>query len=257
MERFTDKTVIITGSSSGIGLGVAKRFAEEGANVVLNSIEPEELKEAAKEFDDDRTLMVEGDVSDSAFCKSLIDQTVDRFGGLDVLHNNAGVAAMGPFADSSDEDIDKVLSVNVKGVLVMSREAYPHLKKSKGCIVNTSSVSGIGGDYELAIYDASKGAITNLTRALALEWGLDGIRVNAVNPSIVESDLTENMLENDDLVDAFKRRLAIERVGKPSDIAGAVAFLASEDAAWITGVNLPVDGGCSASNGQPNFRRSQ
>lgn len=257
MQRFKGKTVIVTGSSSGIGLGVAKRFSAEGANVVMNSVEPEELDTEADKLPSERTLAICGDVSDSDFCNRLVEQAVERFGALDVLHNNAGVAAMGPFADSSDEDIDKVLGVNVKGVLYMSRAAYPQLKQSKGCIVNTSSVSGIGGDYELAIYDASKGAVANLTRALALEWGRDGIRVNAVNPSLVESDMTEEMLENEELVDAFKRRLALERVGQPEDIAGAVTFLASEDAAWITGVNLPVDGGSSASNGQPDFRDYQ
>ena len=254
LNRFAGKTVIVTGSSSGIGLGSARRFAEEGANVVLNSNESDELDKVFGDFDDDRTIKVCGDVSDSAFCDELVNQAVERFGGLDVVHSNAGIAAMGPFADASDEDIDKVLSVNLRGFMFMARSAYPHLKKSGGCIVNTSSVSGIGGDYELAIYNASKGGVTNLTRALALEWGKDGVRVNAVNPSLVKTELAEGIVENDALVEAFKSRLAIKRLGEPEDIAAAVAFLASKDAAWITGVNLPVDGGSSASNGQPDFR---
>ena len=254
LNRFGGKTVIVTGSSSGIGLGSARRFAEEGANVVLNSNEPDELDEVFDEFDEDRTMKVCGDVSDSAFCDDLVRQAVERFGALDVVHSNAGIAVMDPFAETSDEDIDKVLSVNLRAFMFIARAAYPHLKESGGSIVNTSSVSGIGGDYQLAVYNASKGAVTNLTRALALEWGKDGIRVNAVNPSLVKTELAGDLVENDGLVQAFMDRLAIKRLGEPEDVAAAVAFLASKDAAWITGVNLPVDGGSTASNGQPDFR---
>ena len=257
MQRFAGKTVIVTGSSSGIGKGIAQRFAEEGANVVLNSRSRDDLEKVAKDLDGDRTLIVEGDVGKSEFATDIVAKTVDRFGSLDVLVNNAGVGAFGMLADASDEDIDKVIDINVKGVLYLCREAIPHLAKSKGSIVNTSSVSGTGGDWVLPIYNASKGAVTNLTRALALQLGKQGIRVNAVCPSLTRSEMSSGIMDNDSLMEAFMRRIPLGRPGEPEDVAGPVLFLASDDARFVTGVNLAVDGGLSASNGQPNFMAFQ
>ena len=260
-DRFAGRTVIVTGSSSGIGRGIAERFAAEGANVVLNSRSREDLEKVAKGLHEDRTLIVEGSVSDKEFARELVEKTVERFGGLDVLCNNAGVAASGSLAKASDEDIDSVIDINVKGVLYMCRAAIPHLAKSEapggGAIVNTSSVSGIGGDWTMPIYNASKGAVSNLTRALALQLGHKGLRVNAVLPSVTRSEMTDGITENDALMAAFMNRLPLGRVAEPDDIAGPVLFLASEDARFVTGVNLPVDGGVSASNGQPNFRAAR
>ena len=257
MQRFAGKTVIVTGSSSGIGKGIAQRFAEEGANVVLNSRSRDDLEKVAKDLDGDRTLIVEGDVGKREFATDIVAKTVDRFGSLDVLVNNAGVGAFGMLADASDEDIDKVIDINVKGVLYLCREAIPHLAKSKGSIVNTSSVSGTGGDWVLPIYNASKGAVTNLTRALALQLGKQGIRVNAVCPSLTRSEMSSGIMDNDSLMEAFMRRIPLGRPGEPEDVAGPVLFLASDDARFVTGVNLAVDGGLSASNGQPNFMAFQ
>ena len=254
MQRFTGKTVIVTGSSSGIGEGIARRFASEGANVVLNSRSRDDLEKVAAGLEDERTLIVEGDVSDKAFAGKIVADTVERFGALDVLCNNAGVGIAGSFAKTSDDDIDKVIDINVKGPLYLSRAAIPELEKTKGCIVNTSSVSGIGGDWTMPLYNASKGAVTNFTRGLALQLGYKGIRVNAVLPSVTRSEMTDGITGNDDLMKAFMNRLPLGRIGEPEDIAAAVAFLASEDAGFITGINMPVDGGVSASNGQPNFR---
>ncbi len=257
LSRFQGETVIVTGSSSGIGEGIARRFAAEGANVVLNSRSRDDLENVAKDLDEERTLIVDGDVGKSGFAKQLVAQAVERFGGLDVLVNNAGVGAFGMLADASDEDIDKVIDVNVKGVLYLCREAIPHLAKTRGSIINTSSVSGTGGDWTLPIYNASKGAVTNLTRSLALQLGRKGIRVNAVNPSITRSEMTGGITDNDDLVKAFMRRMPLGRIAEPDDIAWPVLFLASDDARFVTGVNLAVDGGVSASNGQPNFMAYQ
>ncbi|MBZ6377484.1 3-oxoacyl-ACP reductase [Pacificimonas flava] len=257
MARFTGKTVIVTGSSSGIGEAVAKRFSQEGANIVINSRSRGDLEQVAANMPADRTLIVEGDIAEDGFPAQLVSKTVERFGALDVLHNNAGVAVNGPFADASDEDIDKVLSVNVRGLMRMSRAAIPELAKTKGCIVNTSSVSGTGGDFGMAIYNASKGAVTNFTRALALELGAKGIRVNAVNPSITRSEMSSGIFDNDKLMTRFKQRIALGRPGEPEDVAGPVLFLASDDARFVSGVNLPVDGGVSASNGQPNMMALQ
>lgn len=252
-QRFAGKTVIVTGSSAGIGAGIARRFHDEGANVIINARNGEKCAEVAATLDADRTLVVPGDVSKSAFANEIIAAAVDKFGGLDTLVNNAGVGGASMLHDTSDEEIDRIIDINVKGVLYLSRAAIPHLQKSKGSIVNISSVSGIGGDSILPVYNASKGAVTNLTRGLALQVGPMGIRVNAINPSITRSEMVEAVTGNEVFMAAFMQRVPMGRIGEPEDIAAAAAFLASDDAAFITGVNLPVDGGVSASNGQPNF----
>ncbi|TRD12165.1 SDR family oxidoreductase [Erythrobacter insulae] len=252
-DRFAGKTVIVTGSSSGIGEGIARRFHAEGANVIINARNAEKCAEVAGTLDPERTLVVAGDVSKSDFAKKIVAAAVERFGGLDTLVNNAGVADQGLLHKTSDEAIDRVIDINVKGVIYLSREAIPELIKTQGSIINISSVSGIGGDSMLPLYNASKGAVTNLTRGLALQLGQMGVRVNTINPSVTRSDMVEGILENEGAMKMVMNRMAIKRVGEPEDIAAAAAFLASEDASFITGVNLPVDGGVSASNGQPNF----
>jgi meso-butanediol dehydrogenase/(S,S)-butanediol dehydrogenase/diacetyl reductase len=252
-DRFAGKTIIVTGSSSGIGEGIAQRFHTEGANVVINARNAEKCHAVAASLDADRTLVVPGDVSKSAFAQEIVGAAVERFGGLDTLVNNAGVGASSMLHKTSDDEIDRIIDINVKGVLYLCRAAIPHLQSRGGSIINISSVSGIGGDSLLPLYNASKGAVTNLTRGLALQVGGMGIRVNAINPSITRSDMVEAITGNEALMQAFMQRVALGRIGEPEDIAAAAAFLASEDASFITGVNLPVDGGVSASNGQPNF----
>ena len=253
LVRFSGKTIIVTGSSGGIGEGIARRFAGEGANVVINSRHREDCEKVAATLDEGRTLIVEGDVGKSEFSSRIVERTLDAFGRLDCLVNNAGVATSGMLEDASDDEIDRVIDINVKGTLYLCRAAIPSLSETGGSIVNISSVSGTGGDWTLPIYNASKGAVTNLTRALALQLGHKGVRVNAINPSVTRSDMTDGITGNEALLDAFMRRLPLGRIGEPEDVAGAVAFLASEDAGFVTGVNLAVDGGLSASNGQPNF----
>lgn len=252
-QRFEGKTIIVTGSSGGIGEGIARRFHAEGANVVINARNADKCKEVADTLDADRTLTVPGDVSDSGFANEIVAKTVERFGGLDTLVNNAGVGGASMVHKVEDDEIDRIIDINVKGVIYLCRAAIPHLRETKGSIVNISSVSGTGGDSMLPVYNASKGAVTNFTRGLALQLGGQGIRVNAINPSMTRSDMVGEMLDNEKVLDAFMQRCALGRIGEPEDIAAAVAFLASEDASFITGVNLPVDGGVSASNGQPNF----
>jgi meso-butanediol dehydrogenase / (S,S)-butanediol dehydrogenase / diacetyl reductase len=251
--RFAGKTVIITGSSTGIGEGIARRFHDEGANVVINARNAEKCAGVAASLDAERTLVVAGDVSKSDFANEIVAKTVERFGGLDCLVNNAGVGVGGILHKADDAEIDRIIDINVKGVIYLSRAAIPHLIETKGSIVNISSVSGTGGDSMLPIYNASKGAVTNLTRGLALQLGAKGVRVNAINPSVTRSDMVDEITGNEMAMKMVLNRMALKRVGEPEDIAAATAFLASDDASFITGVNLPVDGGVSASNGQPNF----
>lgn len=253
MNRFDGKVVVVTGAGSGIGAATAKRFLAEGASVVLNGRRKEKLEETASGFAHEQVLLHSGDVSEETYVAQLVEDTVAKFGRLDVLVNNAGVAAFGPISESTTEQWRKVMSIDVDGVYFAIRAALPYLLKTKGSIVNVSSVSGLGGDWGGSIYNAAKGAVTNLTRALALELGSEGVRVNAVNPSLTLTEMTADFETNEPLIAKFKDRLPIGRGAKPEEVAGVIAFLASEDAAFVNGVNLPVDGGVTASNGQPNM----
>ncbi len=255
MNRFTGKTVIVTGSSKGIGAATARGFAGEGANVVLNSRSRADCEALAVELDDDRTMIVEGDVSQKEFADEIMAKTLETFGALDVLVNNAGIVKPSLLVDASDEDIDAQIGINLKSVIYLSRAAIPELAKTKGCIVNTSSVSGIRGDFGMPIYNATKGGVDNLTRALALQLGAQKIRVNAVNPSHTRTNMTDGMENHGPLMEDFNTRMPLGEPADPDDIAGPILFLASADARMITGVCLPVDGGVTASNGQPNFMK--
>ena len=145
------------------------------------------------------------------------------------------------------------MSVNVTGIFNTVTEAVPHLKEAKGSIVNTSSVSGIGGDWKMFGYNTSKGAVTNMTRAMALDLGKHGVRVNAVAPSVTRTSMSEGIREDERKMEMVKNRIPMKRAAEPEEVASVMAFLAGPDAGFVSGVILPVDGGLSASNGQPNF----
>jgi meso-butanediol dehydrogenase/(S,S)-butanediol dehydrogenase/diacetyl reductase len=251
MNRFEEKTVHVTGAASGIGLAAARRFLDEGARVVMLDIDEVSLKKAAAELPQDRVLVQVGDTADKKTAAAAVKAAVDRFGGLHVLINNAGVAVEGDIMQTSEEDFARVMAVNVAGYFHMAKAAMPELVKVRGSIVMTSSVSGLGGDWNTFAYNTSKGAVSNMVRAMALDAGKDGVRVNAVNPSFTKTGMTEDMLKDPELVAKFKERMPLCSPEDPEGVAAAMAFLASEDARLITGVNLPVDAGVTASNGQP------
>lgn len=251
--RFSEKVVIVTGAGSGIGAGAAKRFLREGAKVTLAGRTLDKLEETAKEFSTDQYLLSMTDVSDEGQVDKMIQDTVKKFGQLDVIVNNAGIAVSGKITEITSEQWRRQMVTNVDGVFYGCKFALPHLMKTKGCIINISSVSGLGGDDGMAAYNASKGAISNLTRSLAIDHGPDGIRVNAVCPSFTITGMTEDMMDDQNLMEAFTGRMPLGRPAQPDDIAGVIAFLASDDARFVTGVNLPVDGGVMASNGQPIY----
>jgi len=250
MARFLDTIVLITGAASGIGEGAARRFAAEGATLMLGDIDKPALDRLASDLGGTVETR-ETDVSDREACEALVQAAVDRFGRIDVLINDAGVDHLGKLDEGDFADFTKVIETDLYGVVHMSRAAIAHLRKSRGCIINVSSVSGLGGDWNHSFYCAAKGAVSNFTRALAMDEASNGVRVNAVNPSLTYTALTSGMKEQPELIAKFEERIPMGRGAEPADIAGAIAFLASADARFITGVNLPVDGGLTASNGQP------
>jgi meso-butanediol dehydrogenase/(S,S)-butanediol dehydrogenase/diacetyl reductase len=249
--QFDGKVVIVTGAGSGIGAATAKRFGGAGAQVVLNDRTRGALEAVAAGFDSGRVVLQTGDVSEQADAEALIAAAIDRFGRLDVLVNNAGVVPTGPILEASVQDWRKVMAVDVDGVFFCTRAALPHLVQAGGNIVNVSSVSGLGGDWNMSFYNAAKGAVSNFTRSLALELGAQGVRVNAVNPGLTFTGLTQDIKRDQELMRRFAERIPLGRGAEPEEVADVIAFLASDAARYVTGVNLPVDGGLTASNGQP------
>ena len=253
MSRFAGKVVIVTGAGSGIGAATARRFLKEGASVVLNGRREHKLNETLQGVATTDALVHPGDVSNEDYVKRLVADTVKKFGKIDILVNNAGSAAFGPFEQVTAEVWRQTLSANLDSVYYASRESLPHLIQTKGSIINLSSASGTGGDWGLSAYNAAKGAVTNFTRALALEYGARGVRVNAVAPSLTSTEATVDIEKMENVMADFVVRMPIGRAASPDEIASVIAFLASDDAGFINGAIVPVDGGVSASNGQPNF----
>ncbi|WP_312242063.1 SDR family oxidoreductase [Pantoea sp.] len=251
MARFQDKVVVITGAGSGIGAGTAQRFAREGAHVVLVGRTQEKLEKTAATLQAGKHLVAPCDVSVAEEVEALAQRVMNEFGRVDVLVNNAGTVVQGLIHEVTLEDWHKLMDIDLNGVFYCLRSFMPAILKSKGNVINVSSVSGLGGDWGMSPYNAAKGAITNFTRSLAMDYAADGVRVNAVCPGFTFTDLTEDMKQDEALLKKFYERIPMGRAGEPEDLADAIAFLASDDARYITGVNLPVDGGITASNGQP------
>jgi NAD(P)-dependent dehydrogenase (short-subunit alcohol dehydrogenase family) len=252
VNRFEGKTVIVTGAGQGIGRAIAERFAAEGADVMLIGRRRPPLEETRSgiEAAGGRAWVQTTDVSSSAEVDGAVGAASERWGRIDVLINNAGIAEETPFLEIEDESWDRVLATNLRGAFLMAqRVARVQAAARSGAIVHIASIDASGGDGPYASYNASKAGLLGLNRTMALELGPFGVRVNCVSPGFTHTEMTEvgvppGMM--DYLVDRFDR-VPMRRLVRPEEIAAACAFLASEDASGITGVDLTVDCGLTAN----------
>ncbi|XP_049311843.1 uncharacterized oxidoreductase TM_0325 [Bactrocera dorsalis] len=243
------KVVIVTGASSGIGAATAEAFAKAGAKVVLIGRNEANLKttEAACKAANSKAelLLITADVTVDA--ERIINTTIDRFGQLDVLVNNAGIFEGGNILDIDVDQFDRLMNTNMRSIFLLTKLAAPHLIKTKGNIVNVSSASGLRANHAMSTYCCSKAAVDQFTRCIALDLASQNVRVNSVNPGIIVTDIFRYSGPSPAELDEFYKRLKkmhpLGRVGEPKEVALAIVFLASDSTSFITGANLPIDGG--------------
>lgn len=246
--RLENKVAIITGASQGIGAVTARRFAEEGAGVVLAARRADALREVAGEIEaaGGRALVRPVDISDEEAVRGLVADTVEHFGRLDIVVNNAVLMVPGMLASHDTRAWHQNFRVSLDGAMFLMREAYPQLKANKGAVVNVASVCGLLGSVGTAGYSAAKAGMLALTRNGAIEWGKQGVRVNAVIPGVFLTPPTEGLLPDEAAREATAKSLPLGRIGNPVECANAILFLASDEASYITGAELVVDGGRTA-----------
>ena len=245
MKRFENKIVLVTGAGRGIGASIAKRFASEGAEVIVNYSGNDE---AAQKTVDEITATggqaqkYKCSVNDSKSVKVMIDEIIKEFGRIDILVNNAGITKDGLMLRMTDEDFDRVIDVNLKGTFNCTKYVSKYMLKQKsGKIINISSVVGLSGNAGQVNYSASKAGIIGITKSAAKELSSRGITVNAVAPGYVDTDMTKELSDN--IRNEILKNIPLQRMGNVEDISNCVAFLASEDASYITGQVISVDGG--------------
>lgn len=246
--KLKDKVAIVTGAASGIGFATASRFAVEGAKVVLADIN-EGLQETdlLKEHGAD-THFVRMDVSSATQVDMLIKQTLETFGRLDILINNAGIELAKTIPDTTEAEWDRLMNVNLKGVYLCSKAAISVMRRQKmGIIVNVASELGLVGGSEIAAYSASKGGVVQLTKSMAIDHAVDGIRVNCVAPGPISTPLLESIIENSSKPEEERRSIIektiLKRLGRPEEIASVILFMASGESSYMTGSVVVVDGG--------------
>ena len=252
--RLNEKVAIVTGASSDIGKGIAKRFAEEGAKVILVARNLEQLELARKEIgNEESTASISCDLTDESQVMQSINQIMDTYGKIDILVNNAG-AINDPihFHEMQDSEIKKLIDVNLFGVFHITKAVLSKMSDVKnGVIINVGSISSERAipRVHLAVYSSTKAAIAMFTKSIAVEYARKNIRCNCVNPGIINSGMIKPYLDDPQARKILEERLPLARVGEPEDIANAVLYLASNEANWVTGTILNIDGGKTASEG--------
>ena len=253
MTRLAGKVALITGGGTGIGRGTALAFAREGAKVAVAGRRMEKLQEVVNEIkaSGGDAIAVPCDVSRAVDAQNAIRKTVETFGRLDVLVNNAGVLSVSTIEEIPEDEWDRLIDANLKGPFLMCRAALPEFRKAGGgAIVNVGSVLGLVAMKKRAAYCASKGGVTLLTKAIAIDHGHENIRANCICPSIVETELVSQLFNTPDGDRVKRERLAtipLGRMGRPADIAELAVYLASDESSWLTGAAIPLDGGLTAA----------
>jgi glucose 1-dehydrogenase len=248
------RVALVTGSSKGIGKAIALEFANAGYSVVINARNEEELKQAAQDIsnsikDAERIVSIPGDISQEPICISLVESAVKQFGKIDVLVNNAGIGGESKkINELTEKDWDEVIDVNLKGAFLCTREAVKNMMKDGNnnrnySIINISSVHEQTPQPESAPYAASKGGMQMLTKTIALELAEKGIRVNGIAPGAIATDMNKELLENQKEKEKKEQEIPVHRIGQPEEIAKVALFLASEDASYVAGTTIYVDGG--------------
>jgi NAD(P)-dependent dehydrogenase (short-subunit alcohol dehydrogenase family) len=258
VNRLAGKVALVTGAAQGIGTGIAAAYAREGAKVALLDVDEASTHTAAQDIEQagGETLAVVADVSDENAVNRAVQDVSERFGTIDILVNNAAVMPAGRLHETSPEDVERCLAVNIRGVYLLSRAVIPAmLKKRSGVILHMSSVTGLLGLPGIAIYSATKGALAALARAMSTDYAAQGIRVNAIAPGTIDSPMLHNFLaaqkNPEPLRDAFDAMHPIGRVGTINEVAQVCVFLASDEASFVTGATYTVDGGLSVKGEQP------
>lgn len=247
---FSEKVILITGASSGIGAATALHFAKLGANLAITGRNVEKLNKVAQECEQIgnlKPLVLTGELTNVEHTKSILNLTIKHFKKLDVLVNNAGIVGYGSIENTSMKQYDQIFNVNVKSVYHLTMLAVPYLIETKGNIVNVSSLNGVRSFPNVLAYCMSKASLDQFTRCVALELASKHVRVNSVNPGAIETDIQRNAgLKEEDIAAFYERSKGLHplgRVGNPEEVAEAIAFLASDSSSFITGVTLPVDAG--------------
>ena len=250
-KRLDGKVAIVTGSNRGIGKGIAMALAKEGCKIVVNSHKDSEdchetVSEIRKLGSD--AIFIIADVSKEKDAKDLVDKTIKKFGKLDIMVNNAGILVFGTVTELTEEQWDRQIDVNLKGVFLCTKYAVQQMikQKTKGRIINISSIAGLVGFPGISAYCASKGGVTELTREVALDCANYGITVNAIDPGVIVTDMTKAMLNDKATKKILLENTPVGRFGQPEDIGNAAVFLALDESSFITGHNLVVDGGWTA-----------
>jgi NAD(P)-dependent dehydrogenase (short-subunit alcohol dehydrogenase family) len=256
--RLAGKIALITGAGAGIGRATALLFAQEGAKVVAQDVKAAAAEETVQLImkAGGEGVAIGGDVASRADAEAMVKKAVETYGRLDVLFNNAGIWRGGTLLDIGEEDWDRTMDVNVKGIYLVSRYAVQQMMRQEGgSIINAASVAALRGSPMSAAYNASKGAVLLLTKCMALDFGRYGIRVNCTCPGVIETQMADNLLTyrslgDDDrkqaLLESYEERHAVGRLGQPEDVAKVVLFLASDESSFVSGAAWPVDGGLSA-----------